>query len=35
MLKIDEGMKEVRAVKKGGCRGMNMHFERGLLLNLF
>jgi len=35
MLRIDDGKKEVRTIEKGTCRGMNMHFEQGPLLNIF
>jgi hypothetical protein len=35
MLRVDDKMKEVRAIRKGACRGINMHFEWGPLLHLF
>jgi len=35
MLRIDDEKKEVQAIEKGACRGMNMHFEQWPLLNLF
>jgi hypothetical protein len=35
MLSIDDEKKEVRVIEKGACRGISMHFEWGLLLNLF
>jgi hypothetical protein len=34
MLRINDEKNEVWAIKKGACRGMNMHFEWGPLLNL-
>jgi hypothetical protein len=33
MLKIDDEKKKVRVVEKRACKGINMHFEWGPLLN--
>jgi len=35
MLKIDDKKKEVQTIEKRTCRRTNMHFEWGLVLNLF